>query len=192
LEAQSRVSPHELRTERLRLIPLDAEEMRLFVEEWPTLQRRLGARSSPAWMADRQTLDAALRQREQMLREADAWMWWTFWQVVLASEGVSIGLIDFKGPPGPAGGVAIGCSFAPARWDRGYATEAVGALLVWALGQPHVRFITADTHVTNVRAHRVLQKLGFAPTEPEAGGMARHGDTGDLLVWRLGKQGGET
>jgi RimJ/RimL family protein N-acetyltransferase len=143
-------------------------------------------------MTNRQTLDAALRHRDRMLREPDAWMWWTFWQVVLVSEGMSIGLVDFKGPPGPEGGVAVGASFAPTLWDRGYATEAVGALVAWALGQASVRFITADTHVTNVRSHRVLQKLGFVSTEPVARGTARHGDAGDLLVWRLVKQGRET
>ena len=163
--------------------------MRLFVEDWPALQRRLGAKPSPAWMTDRRTLEAVLQQRDGMLHEPDAWMWWTFWQVVLTSKGVSIGLVDFKGPPGPDGRIAVGFSFAPAFWDRGYATEAVGALVAWALRQSGVRSITADTNVTNVRSHRVLQKLGFAPAEHVAGGMVRHGDPGDLLVWRLVKAG---
>ena len=82
-----------------------------------------------------------------MLREPDAWRWWTFWQVVLAPEGESVGLVDFKGPPGPEGGVAIGCSFAPAHWDRGYATEAVAPLVAWALGHSSVRFVAAETDV---------------------------------------------
>jgi RimJ/RimL family protein N-acetyltransferase len=186
------VPSHELRTERLRLLPLDAVEMRLFVEEWPALQRRLGAKPSPAWMGDPRTLGAALRQREQMLRDPGAWLWWTFWQVVLASEGVTIGLVDFKGPPGPEGRITIGFSFARAHWDHGYATEAVSALVAWALQQPGVRFIEADTEVTNVRSQRVLEKLGFVSTGPVAEGVARHGGTGDLLAWRLVKRGGST
>jgi RimJ/RimL family protein N-acetyltransferase len=180
-------SCHELSTDRLRLIPLDADGMRLFVDEWPALQRRLGVTPSSAWMTDRGTLDAVRRHRHEMLRDPDAWMWWTFWQVVLASEDVSIGLVDFKGPPGPDGGITVGCSFARAYWGRGYATEAVGALLARTLRQSAVRYIMAATDVTNVRAHRLLQKLGFRPGEGAPGGMGRHGDIGDVLVWRLAK-----
>jgi ribosomal-protein-alanine N-acetyltransferase len=184
------VSSHELRTERLRLVALDAEEMRLLAEDWPALQRRLGAKPSPAWITDPETLAAARRHRDRMLQEADAWMWWTFWQVVVALEGETVGLVDFKGPPGPEGGVAIGCSFAPAHWNRGYATEAVGPLVAWALGHSSVRFITADTDGANVRAHRVLRKLGFVSGQTLAGGPSHHGDAGDLLAWRLVKPGG--
>lgn len=167
------MSSHELRTERLRLVALDVEVMRLRLENWPTLQRRLGAKPSPAWMTDPETLAAARRHRDGMLQEPDAWRWWTFWHVVVAREGESVGLVDFKGPPGPEGGVAVGCSFAPAHWNRGYATEAVGSLLAWALGHSSVRFITADTDVANVRAHRVLRKLGFVPGQSVAGRPSR-------------------
>jgi RimJ/RimL family protein N-acetyltransferase len=188
----SSVSSPELRTERLRLLPLDAAEMRLFAEDWPALQRHLGARPSPAWVDDRRTLAAARRHRRRMLRDPGAWLWWTFWQVVLASEGVSIGLVDFKGPPGPEGRISIGFSLAPPHWNRGYATEAVGGLVAWAVAQPGVRAIEADTEVANVRSHRVLEKMGFVPTRAVAGGMARHGATRDLLVWHLASQGWAT
>ena len=181
------MSSRELRTERLRLVPLDAEEMRLLVEDWPALLRRLRAKPSPAWIADPETLAAARRHRDRMLQEPDAWTWWTFWQVVVARDGESVGLVDFKGPPGAEGGVAIGCSFAPAHWDRGYATEAVAPLVAWALDHSSVRFVTADTDATNFRAHRVLRKLGFVSRQTVAGGLSRHGAAGDLLAWRLVK-----
>jgi len=183
-------SHQELRTDRLRLVPLDADGMRLFAEDWPALQRRLGLTPSSVWMTDRETLEAARRHRQEMLRDPDAWPWWTFWQVVLASDDVSIGLVDFKGPPGPDGGITVGCSFAPTYWGRGYATEAVGALLVTLQRQSAVRYILADTGVTNVRAHRILQKLGFLPSERRSPDLTHHGDTGDALVWRLDKPAG--
>jgi RimJ/RimL family protein N-acetyltransferase len=190
LEAPLDPSHHELRTDRLRLVPLDADGMRLFVDEWPALQRRLGLTPSAAWMTDRDTLEAARRHRQEMRRDPDAWLWWTFWQVVLGSDGVSIGLVDFKGPPGPDGDLAAGCAFAPTYWGRGYATEAVGALLAWALRQSAVRYILAVTDVTNVRAHRLLQKLGFRPGERGPASLTPHAGTGDALVWRLAKPAG--
>ena len=80
------MASRELRTERLRLVALDAEEMRLLVEDWPALQRRLGTKSCPAWITDPETLAAARRHRDRMLQDPDGWRWWTFWQVVAASE----------------------------------------------------------------------------------------------------------
>ena len=156
--------------------------MGLFVDEWPALQRRLGVTPSPAWMTDRATLEAARRHRQEMRRDPDGWLWWTFWQVVLAEGDVSIGLVDFKGPPAPDGGIAVGCAFDPTYWGHGYATEAVGALLARALQLAAVRYIVADTDVTNVRAHRLLQKLGFIPAE-RAGASLTH----QALMWRLAK-----
>jgi ribosomal-protein-alanine N-acetyltransferase len=162
-EASLDPSDHELRTDRLRLVPLDADGMGLFVDDWPALQRRLGLTPSPAWATDRDTLEAARRHRQEMRRDPDAWLWWTFWQVILVSSDVSIGLVDFKGPPAPDGGIAVGCVFAPTYWGRGYATEAVDALLAMTRRQPAVRYISAETDVTNVRAQRLLRNLGFRP-----------------------------
>lgn len=185
LKVQPDASEHELRTERLRLVPLEAEGMRLFVVDWPALQQCLGVAPTSAWLTDGRALDAVLRHREAMLREPAAWLWWTFWQIVLTARSRIIGLVDFKGPPGFDGGVTIGVSVAPTQWGRGYATEAVATLLAWAFRQPGVRSVTTDTHVGNVRAHQVLQKLGFTPAPPVASGMVRHGEGGDALVWRL-------
>ena len=175
----------ELRTERLRLVPLDTEEMRLLVEDWPALQRRLGAKPSPAWMTDGATRGAVLRHRDRMRRDPDAWLWWTFWQVALAPDGESVGLVDFKGPPSLDGGVAIGCSFVPAHWDRGYATEAVSRLVAWALGHSSVRFIDAETGAANLRAHHVLRKLGFGKVQGAPAAAAARPDVDAPVAWRL-------
>jgi RimJ/RimL family protein N-acetyltransferase len=182
------VSPPELRTTRLRLVPLDAEAMRLLIEDWPALQRRLDARPSPAWITDGPTLIAARQHRERMLREPEAWLWWTFWQVLQVRDGECVGLVDFKGPPGADGGVTLGCAFARAYWNRGYATEAVATLLAWALGHAGVRSVTADTDGEHHRAHRVLRKLGFTPMPGDSRGRSRE-SAADLETWRLAKAG---
>jgi [ribosomal protein S5]-alanine N-acetyltransferase len=186
-EASLHPAHHELRTDRLRLVPLDADGMRLLVDEWPALQRRLGLTPSATWMTDRDTLEAARRHRQEMRRDPGTWLWWTFWQVILTSDHVSIGLVDFKGPPGPDGGVAVGCAVAPPYRGRGYATEAVRALLARALREPAVRYILAETDLTNVRAHRLLQTLGFRQGERGPAGPTPHGVSGDAWVWRLDK-----
>jgi RimJ/RimL family protein N-acetyltransferase len=162
--------------------------MRQFAEDWSALQSRLRATPGPAWITDRSTLDAALRHRDWMLRDPEAWLWWTFWQVVLTVDGQHIGLVDFKGPPGSDGRVAMGCAFAPAHWGRGYATEAVRRLVAWAMVHTRVRSIVAETDSANHRAQHVLRAVGFAPVAREGDGPPRNRDAADSLLFCLTKR----
>ena len=75
----------------------------------------------------------------------------------------------FLGPP-QGGAVQIGYSLLPEFQRRGYATEMVGGLVRWALSQPGVDSIAAETEWANPASVRVLEKVGFKPagsaTEP--------------------------
>ena len=51
-----------------------------------------------------------------------------------------------------------------AFWGRGYATESAGAMCRWALAQPGVTAVEAETAPDNAASIRVLAKLGFQPT----------------------------
>jgi ribosomal-protein-alanine N-acetyltransferase len=45
-----------------------------------------------------------------------------------------------------------------------YATEAVGAAVNWALQQPGVTRVEAETALDNRASQRVLEKCGFLPS----------------------------
>jgi hypothetical protein len=47
------------------------------------------------------------------------------------------------------------------RRRLGYATEGVGAQVLWLLGQPHVRLVKAEVRRGHIESQGVLQKLGF-------------------------------
>ena len=68
------------------------------------------------------------------------------------------------------GTAEIGYSVLPQFQGRGYATEIVVGLVRWALGQPGVARVVAETEWANPASVRVLTKAGFAPaglaTEP--------------------------
>ena len=61
-------------------------------------------------------------------------------------------------------GAEIDYMVLPDYWNRGYATEGVAALCRWALAQPGVTGIEAETAPDNAASQRVLEKLGFQPT----------------------------
>ena len=59
----------------------------------------------------------------------------------------------------------IGYILHPRVWGRGYATEALGAVIarVWE-GRPEVQTLTADVDPRNAPSLRLLAKLGFRRT----------------------------
>ena len=47
--------------------------------------------------------------------------------------------------------------------NQGFACEAVQAVAAWALREPDVRAIEAETDASNLASQRVLEKCGFEP-----------------------------
>lgn len=85
---------------------------------------------------------------------------WGRRQVVERGSGLVVGGIGFFGPP--LGGEAeIGYGIVPSRQGRGYATEAVQAMLAMAWADSRVRIVVAGTDPGNAASQRVLEKAGF-------------------------------
>jgi RimJ/RimL family protein N-acetyltransferase len=63
---------------------------------------------------------------------------------------------------GEAGEIVLGYAFGPAWWGKGYATEAVQALVDTVFTLTATDAILASARVVNPASHRVLRKCGFA------------------------------
>jgi RimJ/RimL family protein N-acetyltransferase len=81
--------------------------------------------------------------------------------VVRQEDGLVIGDGGFVGPP-VDGAVAIGYEIVPSARCRGYATEVICALAQWALRQPGVLEVRAETLPDNEPSIRALLRAGFA------------------------------
>lgn len=66
-----------------------------------------------------------------------------------------IGMVEI----GSDGG--LGYVLAQAQWGRGYMTEAVKAIVEWAMGQDEIRKIHATCDVDNPASARVMEKAGL-------------------------------
>jgi len=86
--------------------------------------------------------------------------WGSDWKINLET-GLTIGGICFKGAPDAEGIVEIGYGIDEAYRQKGYATEAVGGIVKWALEQEGVHCITAQTEPDNIISQKVLLKTGF-------------------------------
>lgn len=82
-----------------------------------------------------------------------------YYQITRSADGLVIGGVGFKGPPGE-GRVEIGYGLAPSGRGHGYAAEAVAALLTVA-AERGVTTVLADTDLDNVASQRTLIRAGF-------------------------------
>jgi RimJ/RimL family protein N-acetyltransferase len=99
------------------------------------------------------------------------------YQVLLPQEDADlvVGDVGFHAPPDELGEVSVGFGIVPAARGRGYAVEALRALLDWALRQPEVRVVHADTDLVNLASQRVLVNAG----------MRLAADEGDRKVYEI-------
>lgn len=136
----------KIETERLIIYTASEDEMRQITKEQTDEELK---------SAYRQMLQGALDHPD--LRE-----WYAVW-IIKRKDGVKIGSLCFKGLNGD-GSVEIGYGVSEEHRGRGYATEAVGAAVSWALHQSGVTRVEAETDPENKASRKVLSKCGFAPT----------------------------
>jgi [ribosomal protein S5]-alanine N-acetyltransferase len=114
----------------------------------------------PAWppplFADNQ---ASLPRR---LEAEPALVGWTIWYAVQTEPPTLVGTIGFMGPPDADGAIEIGHSMLEQFQRRGFATEAMGALIDWAFSHDEVRIIRARVLASQEQSIRVLEKSGLS------------------------------
>jgi [ribosomal protein S5]-alanine N-acetyltransferase len=156
-------APASIQTERLRLVPVSAELARLELRD-RAAAAALGAVLPPGWPPEFYD-DGAMRFTLERLEEAPSavgwWAWYFIGRRIEAGRDALIGIGGFKGPPNGDGLVEVGYSVVERYQRRGYATEAISALISWARETPSVKRIAGETLPELIPSIRVLEKLGF-------------------------------
>lgn len=76
----------------------------------------------------------------------------------LKETGVPIGMTEIHGN---GYRIELGYVFERSYWGKGIATEAVRALVHWALNEPEIYRVQAACDVDNIASGRVLEKAGM-------------------------------
>jgi RimJ/RimL family protein N-acetyltransferase len=155
-------------TERLRLVPATPPLVHAALAGREALAAALGAEVpgitvTPTWphqYLDRPALEYTL---ERVTGPPTTRGWWLHFVVLVRGDGapVLVGTAGYKGPVGADGTVEIGYGIVSDRQRRGYASEAVRALLAQAFAVPEVRRVIAETLSELVASIGVLRKCGF-------------------------------
>lgn len=151
-----------IRSTRLRLIWLSPEAMgALRAGDRSRAEGLLEVRLPPEWPDER--ADDLLRMRlDDMAVDPMARPWLA--RVMTLDDGRVIGHIGFHGRPDDRGRAEVGYTVFEAFRRRGYALEAVRALLAWAESEHGVHRFVASVSPDNGASLALVGKLGFERT----------------------------
>lgn len=164
----------ELNTERLRILALNEENLRLLIDDPKKLELQLSLMESVSYL-DAELQHAMEIRHSKLVRDKENYIWYTNWLIVSKSQNCSVGGIMLKGLPNDSGEVVVGYYTLPEYQGNGYMTEAIHSMKNWLLSQPKVKFVVADTEKDNIASHRVLAKSG----------AVLYKETSELLYWRF-------
>ena len=149
-----------IRTKRLNIYPASNEQMECLIANQTVPELKA---------AYKEMLDGCLSHPNQ--RE-----WYAVWNIELNDESKTVvGNLSFKGL-GADGILEIGYGMNGGYEGKGFMTEAVSAVVKWAVAQKGVKLIEAETAASNTASKRVLTKAGFVPN-------GKIGDEGPRYVW---------
>jgi RimJ/RimL family protein N-acetyltransferase len=131
--------------------------------------------------ADGYPLTGTVPPARSLIAQAHDGVWrpgFGMYQIVLPGndsddDQTVIGDIGFHTAPSD-GSVEIGYGIVPAHRGHGYVTGAVNALTAWALAQPGVTEVRAETDLVNVASQRVLDRAGFTLVDVTAEARRYH------------------
>jgi Acetyltransferases, including N-acetylases of ribosomal proteins len=153
-----------LETTRLKLVPLTHEQLILYKNDPEILATQLGVQylkreHDPATLND--VAEALEFWIENTLAHRELFEWFTNWEIILKAKQVAIGGIGFAGLPNEEGKSMVGYGLDLRFHGKGYASEALTALLQWGFQNPELKVAIADTPIHHAASQRVLIKNGF-------------------------------
>jgi ribosomal-protein-alanine N-acetyltransferase len=150
---------------RLKLIPLTQQLLRLCQVSRPAMEQSLGINISamqidPEYQIEIQ--DALVQFWLPKTREyPKKYQWYTNWEIVDKAANTSVGGIGFVGHADENGIVEMGYMIDQQQQRKGYATEAIRAMVDWAFQDAVVEAVVAKTAPGNFPSQKVLLKNGF-------------------------------
>ena len=157
-----------IHSSRLDLILLSARLMEAIISGDREAAGRHGDFMLPNEFPDDGALEFLRFRRAQLVADA-SWAPWLARAIVRRDEHLLVGTVTFHGPPGindmaVVDAAEVGYTIVPEQRNRGYATEAVRAMIGWAHEEHGVRHFVSAVAPDNASSLRVTYKLGFTST----------------------------
>ncbi|MFN8256378.1 MAG: GNAT family N-acetyltransferase [Bacteroidales bacterium] len=171
----------EIKTQNLVLLALDYESLCLLKKDRILLENHLELNFADHQLSEeiKTEIKNDLKFRiDDVLENPAHFEWYTFWEIILKSQHISIGGIALSGYPDHTGTTSISYFIDKRQRGKGYATEAVTAMTGWAFRNEKLKTIHALSPSKNKNSQRVLQKCGFIKGKSNA----------DIINWELKRE----
>jgi len=167
----------KIETERLTLLPLSDDQLVLYFQPNHKFEEEFNLKQNDRLIPEdllealNQTLIPNLKDKSRN------YLYNTLWTIIDKKQNEVVADFCFKGDPNDMGEIEIGYGTYEAFKGKGYMTEAIKAVTEWALDDPNVTTILAETKMTNLASHRVLQKNNFKEYKQDR----------NMIWWKCGK-----
>lgn len=167
-----------LETERLTLSPLAAADAPLVhpIMADPDVM----AHWDVAEIEDPDVVDQVLASQMAAMDEERAF----YWAMRLTADSTFLGLCDLSDIDWRHHRAEVGFILGKDSWGRGYAYEAMQAVMNFAVTQG-IQRLWARTHVGNEASEKLLIKLGFEQEGYLRGHVDRDGERRDVRLWGM-------
>ncbi|MBU2904232.1 GNAT family N-acetyltransferase [Arenibacter algicola] len=163
-----------IETENLRLVPCDAQLLKMAIKGNKQLSKFLGVSLADQWTTF--GVDALQYALDQILARPGELGWWTYFPIHKL-DNTLIGSGGYKGSPTEDGTVELGYEIASGYCNRGLATEMARGLIMKAFMDNRVKSILAHTLAQSNASTTVLAKCGFTKIEEVE-------STEDGFIWK--------
>lgn len=163
----------KLITERVLLIPYTIEICTTILKEDYSALNLLNLKKGKGW-PDKDVLET-LPKIITNLSKVTAPTGFESWMIIKKDTMEIIGDLGFKGFNSSLGTIDLGYGIIASERRKGYAEEAVKALLQWAFSNEIVKEITANCLQENTPSIHLLKKCNFTQTKIE----------NEMLYWTL-------
>jgi RimJ/RimL family protein N-acetyltransferase len=166
-----------LYTARLELRPVTLDVVVAVLEgrRRRDIEQIVGAEMPWAWPGRALVEQAFSASLDAIRADPDTRLWGDHLMITREEPRRVVGSVVFHGHPDAEGRCAIAYGVDEASQNQGYATEALAAIVPWALAQPECRVIEATTTPWHKASSRVLEKVG----------MKVAGKRDDMLVYEI-------
>ncbi|AKA70422.1 GNAT family N-acetyltransferase [Clostridium scatologenes] len=149
-----------IQTERLELILLTPNQLKLWIEDISELEKELDCFYKAESM-EGAFLEIVKKQYKIIQKDLNNYLWHSFFLLIRKDDRVVVGSADFKDIPNKNGEVEIGYGLGKEFEHNGYMTEAVNAMCEWALKQNDIKSVIAETYLENLASQKILERCGF-------------------------------
>jgi RimJ/RimL family protein N-acetyltransferase len=150
-------------TDRLELRPMTLPLVVAVLEgkRRSEIEAMLGAEMPWSWPG-RALVEQAFRASLEAVRaDPETRLWGDRLMITREAPARVVGSVVFHGRPDADGRCEIAYGVEETSQGKGYATEAVRAMLDWALAQPECRVVEATSTTWHKASARVLEKVGM-------------------------------